>query len=53
MIIPIIQIVFCIKKIGFKQKITEKNYPIDKLDYKNIPRKKDFILKFEDDTKIS
>ena len=42
----IIELTFTnIKKIGFKQKITEKNYPIDKLDYKNIPRKKDFILK--------
>ena len=50
----IIELTFTnIKKIGFKQKITEKNYPIDKLDYKNIPRKKDFILKFEDDTRIS
>jgi hypothetical protein len=50
----IIELTFTnIKKIGFEQKITEKNYPIDKLDYKNIPRKKDFILKFEDDTKIS
>ena len=50
----IIELTFTnIKKIGFKQKITEKNYPIDKLDYKNITRKKDFILKFEEETKIS
>ncbi|MDB4821275.1 FkbM family methyltransferase [Candidatus Pelagibacter sp.] len=50
----IIELTFTnIEKIGLEQKITEKNYPIDKLDYKNIPRKKDFILKFEGDTKIS
>ena len=42
-----------IKKIKFQQKITDKKYPIEKLDYKNIHRKNDFILKFEDETKIS
>ena len=42
-----------IEKIRFEQKITEKKYPIEKLDYKNSHRKSDFILKFESDTKKS
>tara|TARA_B110000503_G_scaffold98142_1_gene147150 strand:+ start:300 stop:1082 length:783 start_codon:yes stop_codon:yes gene_type:complete len=37
-----------IKKINFEQKITEKNYPINGLDYKNSHRKNDFILNFQD-----
>ena len=41
------------KKIKFEQKITDKKYPIEKLDYKNSHRKDDFILRFEDDTRIS
>jgi len=49
----IIELTFTnIEKIKFEQNITEKNYPIHKLDYKNIYRKNDFILKFENDTKI-
>jgi len=48
----IIELTFTnIKKIKFEQKITEKKYPIEKLDYKNVYRKNDFILKFEDDVK--
>ena len=42
-----------IQKIKFEQKITDKKYPIEKLDYKNSHRKTDFILRFEDDAKIS
>ena len=50
----IIELTFTnVEKIKFDQKITEKKYPIENLDYKNIHRKDDFILKFEDDTKIS
>ena len=37
-----------IKKINFEQKTTEKNYPIDGLDFKNSHKKKDFILSFQD-----
>ena len=50
----IIELTFTnVEKIKFDQKITEKKYPIENLDYKNIHRKDDFILKFENDTKIS
>ena len=50
----IIELTFTnVEKIKFEQKITEKKYPIENLDYKNIHRKDDFVLKFEDDTKIS
>ena len=42
-----------IEKIKFEQKITEKKYPIEKLDYKNSHRKDDYILRFEDDARIS
>ena len=42
-----------IKKIKFEQKITDKKYPIEKLDYKNSHRKSDFILRFEDNARIS
>ena len=50
----IIELTFTnVEKIKFKQKITEKRYPIEKLDYRNINRKNDFVLKFEDDTRIS
>ena len=50
----IIELTFTnIEKIRFEQKITEKKYPIEKLDYKNSHRKSDFILKFESDTKKS
>ena len=41
------------KKIKFEQSITDKKYPIEKLDYKNSHRKDDFILRFEDDARIS
>ena len=41
------------KKIKFEQSITDKKYPIEKLDYKNSHRKDDFILRFEDDATIS
>ena len=48
----IIELTFTnIEKIKFKQKITGKKYPIEKLDYKNVYRKNDFILRFEDDVK--
>ena len=40
-----------IEKIKFEQKITEKRYPIEELDYKNIHRNNDFVLRFEDDLK--
>ena len=50
----IIELTFTnVNKIKFEQKITKKKYPIENLDYKNIHRKDDFVLKFEDDTKIS
>ena len=50
----IIELTFTnVEKIKFDQKITEKKYPIENLDYKNIHRKDDFVLKFENDTKIS
>ena len=50
----IIELTFTnVEKIKFKQKITEKKYPIKKLDYRNINRKNDFVLKFEDDIRIS
>ena len=50
----IIELTFTnVEKIKFEQKITKKKYPIENLDYKNIHRKDDFVLKFEDDTKIS
>ena len=50
----IIELTFTnVEKIKFEQKITEKNYPVEKLDYRNINRKNDFVLKFENDTKIS
>ena len=50
----IIELTFTnVEKIKFDQKITEKKYPIENLDYKNIRRKDDFVLKFENDTKIS
>jgi len=43
----IIELTFTnIEKIKFEQKITEKKYPIEKLDYKNVYRKNDFILRF-------
>ena len=42
-----------IEKIKFEQKITEKKYPIEKLDYKNSHRKDEYILRFEDDARIS
>jgi len=42
-----------IEKIKFEQKTTNKNYPINKLDYKNRHQKSDFILRFEDDAKKS
>ena len=50
----IIELTFTnVEKIKFEQKITEKKYPIEKLDYRNINRKNDFVLKFENDTRIS
>jgi hypothetical protein len=50
----IIELTFTnVEKIKFEQKITEKNYPVEKLDYRNINRKNDFVLKFENDTRIS
>ena len=50
----IIELTFTnVEKIKFEQKITEKKYPIENLDYKNIHRKDDFVLMFENDTKIS
>ena len=42
-----------IEKIRFEQKITEKKYPIENLDYKNSHRKIDYTLKFENDAKKS
>ena len=36
------------KKINIELTKTNKSYPISVLDYKNHPKKKDFILKFED-----
>ena len=42
-----------IEKIKFEPKITDKKYPIKKLDYKNSHRKSDFILRFEGDARIS
>jgi hypothetical protein len=42
-----------IKKMKFEQKITNKKYPVEKLDCKNSHRKSDFILRFEDDPRIS
>ena len=48
----IIELTFTnIEKIKFEQKITKKKYPIEKLDYKNVYQKNDFILRFEDDVK--
>ena len=48
----IIELTFTnIEKIKFEQTITAKKYPIEKLDYKNVYRKNDFILRFEDDVK--
>ena len=48
----IIELTFTnIEKIKFEQKITPKKYPIEKLDYKNVYQKNDFILRFEDDVK--
>ena len=48
----IIELTFTnIEKIKFEQKITAKKYPIEKLDYKNVYRKNDFILRFEGDVK--
>ena len=36
----IIELTFTnIEKIKFEQKITEKKYPIEKLDYKNVTEK--------------
>ena len=50
----IIELTFTnVEKIKFEQKITEKKYPIEKLDYRNINRKNDFVLKFENDIRIS
>ena len=50
----IIELTFTnVEKIKFEQKITKKRYPIEKLDYRNINRKNDFVLKFENDIRIS
>ena len=45
----IIELTFInINKINLELVKTNKSYPISKLDYKNHPKKKDFVLKFKD-----